>query len=177
MCITPDTQDTQYRYTTPKIRPSPFKAEEGWHLSRSCSRAAMKKCTACAFSSTRKDSRPKKCTMPPMACSMACHVVGGAGGGFAGSNGAPVCVPTTLSALHQQYESKKESSEHHDACDVVLARCLKRQKTNLSVTARNGKFQTCPACLSLVNMKDFCDHTGVVIPGGLPYCPPIKLPP
>lgn len=49
----------------------------------------MKKCTACAFSSTRKDRRPKKCTMPPIACSMACHALGGGGGGLAGSNGAP----------------------------------------------------------------------------------------
>ena len=50
----------------------------------------MKKCTACAFSSTRKDRRPKKCTIPPMACSIDCHAVGGAGGGLAGSKGAPV---------------------------------------------------------------------------------------
>ena len=63
---------------------------EETRLSKSCSRAEMKKWTACAFSSTRKDRRPKKWTMPPMACNMACQAVGGAGGGFAASNGAPV---------------------------------------------------------------------------------------
>ena len=49
----------------------------------------MKKCTACAFSSTRKDRRPKKCTIPLMACSMDCHALGGGGGGLAASKGAP----------------------------------------------------------------------------------------
>ena len=50
------------------------------NLSRSCRRAVMKKWKAWAFSSTRKDMRPKKWTTPPMAWSMLCHAVGGWGG-------------------------------------------------------------------------------------------------
>ena len=40
----------------------------------------MKKWKAWAFSSTRKERRPKKPTTPDMACSMCCHPVGGGGG-------------------------------------------------------------------------------------------------
>lgn len=55
----------------------------------------MKKCTACAFSSTRNDRRPKKCTTPEMACSIACHALGGCGGpcGSFGSQGPPMGPP------------------------------------------------------------------------------------
>lgn len=41
------------------------------HLSSSCSSAEMKKWTACAFSSTKNDSRPKKWTTPAMASEQA----------------------------------------------------------------------------------------------------------
>ena len=48
----------------------------------------MRKWKACAFSSTRKESRPKKWTTPPIACSMCCQADGGCGGRFsAPSNG------------------------------------------------------------------------------------------
>ena len=60
----------------------------------------MKKCTACAFSSTKKDRRPKKCTIPLMACSMDCHALGGGGGGLAGSKGAPAQSLNYLNDLH-----------------------------------------------------------------------------
>ena len=70
------------------------------HLSRSCSRAAMKKCTACAFSSTRKDRRPKKWTIPLIPCSMDCHALGGGGGGLAASKGAPGHYVTLSRQLH-----------------------------------------------------------------------------
>ena len=47
----------------------------------------MKKCTACAFSSTKKDRRPKKPTTLEMATNMDCQPLGGGGGGLAGSYG------------------------------------------------------------------------------------------
>ena len=44
--------------------PGTTAGQQSAHLSSSWSRAEMKKCMACAFSSTRKDRRPKKCTTP-----------------------------------------------------------------------------------------------------------------
>ena len=58
------------------------------YLSSSCSKADTKKCTAWAFSSTRKESLPKKCMTPPTTCSMCCHADGGCGGGALGSVGS-----------------------------------------------------------------------------------------
>ena len=76
----------------------------------------MKKCTACAFSSTRKDRRPKKWTIPPMACSIDCHAVGGGGSGLAASKGAPVHTGTghhipriQLHFLHMPLSSQSQS--------------------------------------------------------------------
>jgi len=63
-------------------------------LSSSCSSACTKKCTACAFSSTRKDRRPKKCTTPPIMCSIACHELGGAGGPSAPPKAPPANAET-----------------------------------------------------------------------------------
>ena len=60
----------------------------------------MKKCTAWAFSSTKKERRPKKCMTPPMPCSRCCQAEGGCGGGASGLWGSYGPAGTRMQEVH-----------------------------------------------------------------------------
>ena len=115
------------------------------YLSSIWRRAEMKKCMACAFSSTKKESRPKKCTTPEMACSIDCQADGGAGGGFWASNGGPAAavelVSRTLNChiyIHSTHSIQMHTDQHfHTSC--LLEQDCSSYIQQLALPSRNSK--------------------------------------